>query len=140
MADQAIAATGGTGSGNATGGFALPPEMAAAAASSDPNEQMRAAAAAMKNNPEMLKSAARMMESMSPEQLEAMAASMPGGMPGMKVRGGTEKEWVVLRRVGRQKEGSGRERKEGFPVLLFCLVGPAACRGAAGSRGRGGTR
>lgn len=69
--------------------FAITQEMAAAAAAGGgaPEDQMRAATEAMRQNPDMLKNIGRMMESMPPEQLEAMAASMPGAPPGMKVGG-----------------------------------------------------
>lgn len=50
---------------------------------------MQAASTAIKQNPEMLKNMAKMMESMPPEQLEAMAASIPGAPTGMKVRAGS---------------------------------------------------
>ncbi len=41
----------------------------------------------MKKDPSLLKNMARMMETLPPEQLEAMAAAMPGASPGMKVNG-----------------------------------------------------
>ncbi|GAB4821916.1 hypothetical protein N2152v2_008962 [Parachlorella kessleri] len=89
MADQALAASDGSSgasSGSAAAAFrGLTPEMLAAAQSSNPQQQMQAATEAIKKDPSLLKNMARMMETLPPEQLEAMAASMPGAPPGMKL-------------------------------------------------------
>jgi predicted negative regulator of RcsB-dependent stress response len=73
-----------------TGGGGLNPILSGAGAmpgGSMPQDPVAAAAAAseyMKQDPSMLKNAAKMMQNMAPEQLEAMAAAMPGGGAGMK--------------------------------------------------------
>ena len=47
-------------------------------------DQVAAATEAIRSNPGMLKDMAKMMESMPPEQLEAMMGSVPGAPPGFK--------------------------------------------------------
>jgi hypothetical protein len=51
-----------------------------------PADQAQAAAEAMRRDPNILKNAAKMMEAMSPEQLEGVTKMMPGAPPGVKVR------------------------------------------------------
>lgn len=63
----------------------LPPEeedvAPAPASTAGMGPGMDAAAQQMMNNPEMLKTATKMMQNMTDEQLEAMMANMPGGGP-----------------------------------------------------------
>ena len=49
-------------------------------------DQVAAATEAIRSNPAMLKDAARMLDSLPPEQLEAMMGSVPGAPPGFKAR------------------------------------------------------
>ena len=77
MADQA-----------AKGAYAMPvppPPSRATATATSMEQQAAAAAQMMKQDPSALKHAAKMIEEMTPEQLDAMASSMPGAPSGMKI-------------------------------------------------------
>lgn len=125
---QAQAGFGGgmppSGSGSCVAATAAPTAAPAAAAApavspagASQEEQMRAAAEAMKQNPEMMKSAAAMLENMSEEQLRGMAAAMPGAA-GMQ--------------VGGQPRREGHRGRRGLVTQFWrgSCTGPSACDGS----------
>ncbi|KAL4535283.1 hypothetical protein Ndes2526B_g06183 [Nannochloris sp. 'desiccata'] len=88
MAQKASASGSGSIPTTTSTGGALPSYPGMNMPGAMPQDSIAATAAAteyMKQDPSMLKNAAKMMQDMAPEQLEAMAASMPGGGAGMKI-------------------------------------------------------
>ncbi|KAL4458511.1 hypothetical protein ABPG75_013376 [Micractinium tetrahymenae] len=108
---------------------APPAVPAGPAAGGSQEEQMRAAAEAMKQNPEMMKSAASMLENMSEEQLRAMAAAMPGAA-GMQVDPAQMKMAAKMMAAMSPEDLEGMQRMaasmQGMPGMPSMPAGAAA--------------
>lgn len=131
MADKAASMAAMTG-----GGPGVPPPAVA-----DP----AAAAEAFKRDPNALKMASKMMESMSPEELEAMMAAVPGAPPGMKLDPAQVKMAAKMmesmspeefeKMTAMAQSMGGMSGMPGFPSAGAAPGVPAVTAGAAGAGG-----